>query len=45
MSIYIQRVSGPLNSIVQDYLLLQSYIPLFERITNIIESSKKEFDK
>lgn len=41
MSIYIQRVSGPLNSIVQDYLLLQSYIPLFERITNIIESSKK----
>lgn len=42
MSIYIQRVSGPLNSIVQDYLLLQSYIPLFERITNIIESSKKK---
>lgn len=41
MSIYIQRVSGPLNSIVQDYLMLQSYVPLFERITNIIESSKK----
>lgn len=42
MSIYIQRVSGPLNSIVQDYLLLQSYIPLFEKITNIIENSKKK---
>lgn len=42
MSIYIQRVSGPLNSIVQSYLLIKSYTPYFERITKICNRSKKD---
>ena len=42
MSIYIQRVSGPLNSIVQSYLLIKSYTPYFERITKICNRSKRD---
>ncbi len=42
MTIYIQRVSGPLNGIVQNYLLTKSYAPLFERIIDICNKSKKE---
>lgn len=42
MSIYIQRVSGLLNSIVQSYLLIKSYTPYFERITKICNRSKRD---
>lgn len=41
MTIYIQRVSGPLNSIVQNYLLVKSYSPYFKRILGICDNSKQ----
>lgn len=41
MTIYIQRVSAPLNNIVQNYLLAKSYTPFFNRIFEMCSKEKK----
>lgn len=50
MTIYIQRVSGPLNGIVQNYLMIKSYSPYLKKMLNIctntsIDNNLKKFPK